>query len=64
MCDKCQVRMNSCGAYLQGNSQTIVIASANREQVLALRKEDLGASEIVRRLNIARSTVYKISGEV
>ncbi|EBS6868621.1 recombinase family protein [Salmonella enterica] len=35
----------------------------NREQVLALRKEGLGASEIARRLNIARSTVYKISGE-
>lgn len=36
----------------------------NREQVLTLRKEGLGASEIARRLNIARSTVYKISGEV
>ncbi|MEI9542592.1 recombinase family protein [Citrobacter braakii] len=35
----------------------------NREQVLALRQEGLGASEIARRLNIARSTVYKISGE-
>ncbi|ECC1659202.1 recombinase family protein [Salmonella enterica subsp. salamae] len=35
----------------------------NREQVLALRKEGLGASEIARRLNIARSTVYKISSE-
>jgi len=35
----------------------------NREQVLTLRQEGLGASEIARRLNIARSTVYKISGE-
>ncbi|HHE5697292.1 MULTISPECIES: recombinase family protein [Enterobacterales] len=35
----------------------------NREQVLALRQEGLGASEIARRLNIARSTVYKISDE-
>lgn len=35
----------------------------NREQVLALRQEGLGASEIARRLNIARSTVYKISKE-
>ncbi|CAM4014011.1 recombinase family protein [Serratia silvae] len=32
----------------------------NREQLLALRQEDLGASEIARRLNIARSMVYKI----
>nr|WP_238392854.1 helix-turn-helix domain-containing protein [Buttiauxella sp. 3AFRM03] len=30
---------------------------------MALRQEGLGASEIARRLNIARSTVYKISGE-
>ncbi|MHA4830463.1 recombinase family protein [Enterobacter ludwigii] len=37
--------------------------TVNREQVLALRQEGLGASEIARRLNIARSTVYKISGE-
>lgn len=35
----------------------------NREQVLALRQEGLGASEISRRLNIARSTVYKIYDE-
>lgn len=35
----------------------------NREQVLALRQEGLGASEIARRLNIARSTVYKTSGD-
>lgn len=33
----------------------------NREQLLALRQEGLGASEIARRLDIARSTVYKIS---
>lgn len=37
--------------------------TANREQVLALLQEDLDASEIARQLNIARSTVYKISGE-
>ncbi len=35
----------------------------NREQVLALRQEGLGVSETVRRLNIARSTIYKISDE-
>lgn len=35
----------------------------NREQVLALRHEGLGASEIARRLDIARSTVYKIIRE-
>lgn len=32
----------------------------DRKQVLTLRQEGLGASEIARRLNIARSTVYKI----
>lgn len=37
--------------------------TVNREQVLALRQEGLGASEIARRLNIARSTVYKIFGD-
>lgn len=35
----------------------------NREQVLVLRQEGLGASEIARRLDIARSTVYKIIRE-
>lgn len=35
----------------------------NREQVLALRLEGLGASEIAHRLGIARSTVYKIVEE-
>jgi len=35
----------------------------NPEQVLALRQEGLDASEIARRLNIARSTVYKILSE-
>ncbi|MDK1703186.1 helix-turn-helix domain-containing protein [Serratia rubidaea] len=35
----------------------------NREQVLAPRQDGLGASEIARQLNIARSTVYKISDE-
>ncbi|WP_426786168.1 recombinase family protein (plasmid) [Rahnella variigena] len=34
--------------------------SINRKQVLSLRQEGLGASEISRQLNIARSTVYKI----
>ena len=34
--------------------------SINRKQVLSLRQEGLGASEISRHLNIARSTVYKI----
>ncbi|MEZ6878363.1 helix-turn-helix domain-containing protein, partial [Enterobacter sp. KBR-315C3_2022] len=31
----------------------------NRKQVLSLRQKGLGASEISRQLNIARSTVYK-----
>ncbi|MFC0139566.1 recombinase family protein [Erwinia mallotivora] len=35
----------------------------NREQVLTLRQEGMGASEIARRLDIARSTVYKIIRE-
>lgn len=34
--------------------------SINRKQVLSLRQKGLGASEISRQLNIARSTVYKI----
>lgn len=34
--------------------------SINRKQVLSLRQEGLGASEISRQLNITRSTVYKI----
>ena len=34
--------------------------SINRKQVLSLRQEGLGTSEISRQLNIARSTVYKI----
>ena len=37
--------------------------SVNRKQVLTLKAQSLGASEIARQLNVGRSTVYKILSE-
>jgi DNA invertase Pin-like site-specific DNA recombinase len=37
--------------------------SVNRQQVLTMKAQNLGASEIAKQLNIGRSTVYKILSE-
>ncbi|EAZ0368432.1 recombinase family protein, partial [Salmonella enterica] len=37
--------------------------SVDRDAVLALHRQDIGATEIARQLSIARSTVYKILEE-
>jgi DNA invertase Pin-like site-specific DNA recombinase len=37
--------------------------TVNRQQVLTMKSQNLGASEIAKRLNIGRSTVYKILSE-
>jgi DNA invertase Pin-like site-specific DNA recombinase len=38
--------------------------TVDREQVFLLRKEGIGATDIAKRLNIGRATVYKVLGEI
>ncbi|MGJ0637203.1 recombinase family protein [Xenorhabdus bovienii] len=38
--------------------------SVDREQILILRQSGVGATDIARQLNVARSTVYKILNEI